>query len=86
MDEVGLVDWVDTVWSRRPGRLLKKPGLLVWDLFRPHMRLSEKIKKKLRQLKTNTVTIPGGPTPIVQPLEVSINKPFKDYVKCQWTT
>ena len=84
MDQVGLVDWVDAVWSRRPGGLLKKPGLIVWDSFKPHM--SKKIKKKLRQLKTDTVIILGGLTPIVQPLDVSINKSFKDSVKRQWTT
>ena len=84
MDETGLADWVSNVWSRRPGGLLQKPGLLVWDSFRPHM--SENIKKRLKHAKTDTVVIPGGLTPMVQPLDVSINKPFKDSVKTQWTT
>ena len=79
MDEAGLADWVTTVWSRRPGRLLKTSGLLLWDSFWPHM--CDNIKKKLIQLKTDAVVIPGGLTPIVQPLDVSINKPFKDSVK-----
>ena len=33
--------------------LLKKPGLLVWDSFRPNM--SENIKKKFKQMKIDTV-------------------------------
>ena len=84
MDEAGLVDWVTTVWSRRPGGLLRKPGLLVRDSFRPHM--SDNVKMKLKQLKTDAVVIPGGLTPIIQPLDVSVNKPFKDSVKGQWIT
>jgi hypothetical protein len=33
MDEEGMKLWIENVWSRCPGGLLKKPALLVWDQF-----------------------------------------------------
>jgi hypothetical protein len=33
MDEERMKLWIEKVWSRRPGGLLKKPALLVWDQF-----------------------------------------------------
>ena len=41
------------------------------------------IKQKLRKINTVPVVIPGGCTNKVQPLDVSLNKPFKSYV-CRW--
>ena len=36
MDEEGIVLWLSKVWNTRPGALLKKKSLLVWDQFRAH--------------------------------------------------
>ena len=33
---------------------------------------------------TVSVVIPGGCTSVVQPLDVSLNKPFKGYVHAEW--
>ena len=84
MDETGLADWIIQFGQGDLVGYSNGQGILVWDSFRPHM--SENIKKKLKEMKTDTVIIPGELTAMVQPLDVSINQPFKNSVKKQWTT
>ena len=84
MDEERMKLWIEKVWSRRPGGLLKKPALLVWDQFRCHR--TEAIKNTLSELKTKLAVIPGGLTSQLQPLDVSINKPFKGFMKEKWNS
>jgi len=83
MDEEGTKDWLKTVWQTRPGALLNKRSMLVWDMFRAH--LTDDVKKTARKNKVDLCVIPGGLTSMVQPLDVSINKPFKDRMRKQWT-
>lgn len=73
-----MVDWVKTVWGRRP-RALLYPSLLVVDSFRGH--LVDSVRTKLKELRTDLAVIPGGLTSMLQPLDVSLNKPFKDNVR-----
>ncbi|CAL4062438.1 unnamed protein product, partial [Meganyctiphanes norvegica] len=82
MDENGIKLWIDKVWSRRPGGLLRKPALLVWDQFRAHK--TETVKNNLKRIKTDLAVIPGGLTCQLQPLDVCINKPFKAFMKDEW--
>nr|XP_028597585.1 uncharacterized protein LOC114603030 [Podarcis muralis]XP_028597587.1 uncharacterized protein LOC114603030 [Podarcis muralis]XP_028597588.1 uncharacterized protein LOC114603030 [Podarcis muralis]XP_028597589.1 uncharacterized protein LOC114603030 [Podarcis muralis] len=49
MDENGMRVWVEKVWSKRPGGLLKKPALLVLDQFRARI---SKTKKCFEEAKT----------------------------------
>jgi uncharacterized protein YbgA (DUF1722 family) len=51
--------------------------MLAMDAFRGY--LSNRIKNRLRNKKTDLI-IPSGMTSQVQPLDVSINKPFKHLV------
>ena len=74
-----MVDWIRCVWLRRPGALLNLPNMLVLDAFRGH--LTEEVKSILKRNKTDQVVIPGGMTSQLQPLDVSINKPFKDNLR-----
>jgi len=56
-----------------------QPSLLVLDLFATH-----KTQEVLDTFLANDITlslIPGGCTSLVQPLDVSINRPFKDILK-----
>ena len=54
--------------------------MLVWDCFRAH--LMDEIKKHANNVyRTDLATISGGLTSILQPLDVSINKPFKDKLR-----
>ena len=82
MDEDGVKLWLDKVWSRRPGGLIKKTSLLVWDQFRAH--LTQATKNRVHNLNTKVAVIPGGLTCQLQPLDVCINKPFKVYVREEW--
>ena len=34
---------------------------------------------------TDIAVIPGGLTSIVQPLDVCLNKPFKDHLRSKWS-
>lgn len=79
MDETLMVDWIRTVWNRRPGALLRCPNMLVLDAFRGHLTAS--VKQALRDGRTDLVVIPGGMTSTLQPLDVVLNKPFKDRVR-----
>ncbi|XP_030066606.1 pogo transposable element with KRAB domain [Microcaecilia unicolor] len=82
MDENGMKIWIEKVWSKRPGGLLKKPALLVLDQFRAH--ITEATKKRFKEEKTHLAIIPGGLTSQLQPLDVSINKPFKVLMREEW--
>lgn len=76
---------IQKVWSSQPGGLLRKKSLLVWDWFRAH--LADSMTRALRQTNTDVAVIPGGLTSILQPLDVCLNKPFKDCMKdgrCGW--
>ena len=84
MDADGMKLWIQKVWSSRPGGLLRKKSLLVWDAFRAH--LADPVKRALRQTNTDIVVIPGGLTSVLQPLDVCLNKPFKDRMRERWIT
>lgn len=79
MDESLVLDWIKSVWCRRPGALLGFPSMLVLDAFRCH--LADSVKRLLRDSRTELVVIPGGMTSQLQPLDVCINKPFKDHIR-----
>lgn len=83
MDESFVNLWVDEIWGKRPGALLHKKSLLVWDMFRAH--LVDSVQKNLLRRKTHKAVIPGGCTSLLQPLDVSLNKPFKTKMRALWT-
>ncbi|CAG8788095.1 268_t:CDS:2 [Dentiscutata erythropus] len=74
IDEELMVDWLELVWKQRPGG--QKRSLLVFDSFEGHLTIS--VKNKCYKINTVLGVIPSGLTSIVQPLDVSINKSFKD--------
>lgn len=75
MSDELVVDWVKTVWANRPGGLLRWKALLVLESFRGH--LTERLKARLAEARTHLAVIPGSLTSMLQPLDVSINRPFK---------
>ncbi|CAC5369508.1 unnamed protein product [Mytilus coruscus] len=75
-------DWLTRVWGRRPGAGLSR-SLLVLDAFRCHK--SEEVKTLLKdEHKSDLAIIPCGMTSILQPLDVSINKPMKVALRQKW--
>ena len=54
----------------------------MWDSF--HSHLTEKVKEKCRSMNTTVAVIPGGLTSMLQPLDVCLNKPFKDRLRQKW--
>lgn len=61
---------------------MKKTSLLFLDSFTAH--LTEAVKEAFRQSNTTVAVIPGGCTSILQPLDVSLNKPIKGYLRQSW--
>ena len=79
MDQERMKLWLEKVWSKRPGGALKKKtSLLVCNQFKA--QLTESTKRLAIKLKTHLAVIPGGLTSHLQPLGVSVNKPFKGYM------
>lgn len=74
--EETVLEWFRLVWLRRPGGLLKPKSLLVLDSFRGH--ITERVKRAVANAQCELAVIPGGLTPVLQPLDVALNKPFKD--------
>ena len=54
-------------------------SLLVWNSFRAH--LTELVKADLQRRKIEVAVIPSGLTPVLQPLDKCLNKPFKDNMR-----
>ena len=64
--------WATHMWRHRVDR----PKLLVLDSH--GAQLTTRATAVLtEQCNTTTVTVPGGCTPLVQPLDVCVNAPFK---------
>ena len=81
MDESGVKIWIEKVWRARTGGFANTQSLLVWDSFSAH--LTDTVKQQLRENKTATAVIPGG---LTRPLDVCLNKPFKDRLREKWMT
>ncbi|WAQ99390.1 POGK-like protein [Mya arenaria] len=73
--------WLNDVWFKRPGALLNKKALIVWDMF--HAHIVDVVKPKLGRRMYQSV-IPGGCTSVLQPLDVCLNKPFKSNMRIKW--
>ena len=73
-DDKIMRDWLQRVWGRRPGAGLSR-SMLVLDAFRRHRM--QNLKTQLEEQRTDLSIIPGGMTSMLQPLDVSVNKPMK---------
>jgi len=71
MDEAMMLEWIDLVWE--PATEGQR-AMLILDSFSAH--ITPAVKQRLKEINTVPVVIPGGCTSKVQPLDVSLNKPF----------
>ena len=49
-----------------------------------HAQQTDDVKGKLKKVKTVLVNVPSGTTSRIQPLDVCINKPFKNHIRTQF--
>lgn len=82
MDSEQIKVWIQKAWRRRLDGLGMRKSLLVYDAFEAHV--TDTVKAAFKRENTDLAVIPGGLTSILQPLNVSLNKPFKDGVKKRW--
>ncbi|KAG0419505.1 hypothetical protein HPB47_004055 [Ixodes persulcatus] len=78
-NEETVLEWFRLVWCRR--HPLKPRSMLVIDSFRGH--ITDRVKKMIANEGCHLVIIleeGGGATSILQPLDVVLNKRFKDRV------
>ena len=81
-DEDIMLKWIQNNWNNfflNPSTPGSTGKILVADIHRAQQ--TEKVKQILVRCKTNLCNIPGGCTGVIQPVDVSFNKPFKDYIK-----
>ena len=71
--------WIQKVLYRYTA---KQHALLVWDTFTGHM--TEDVAEELQKNNISVAVIPGGCTSKIQPLDVSLIKPFKTICRSQW--
>ena len=79
MTEVLMLEWLKILWGRRTRAFLNQPSMLVLDAFKGH--LTHSVKNQLRKMNTELIDIPGGMTSVLQPMDIPINKPFKDRLR-----
>lgn len=82
-DESIMKDWIRKSFSKRRGSVRRTKSMIVLDAFRCHR--TEQIKKMFQNENCVLAMIPGGLTSMLQPLDVSINKPFKQHLKEIWS-
>ena len=75
MDESLLLEWIELVWE--PATESQR----AYWIRSMHMHLTPAVKRKLKDINTVPVVIPGGCTSKVQPLDVSLNKTFKSCIR-----
>ncbi|PFX12576.1 Pogo transposable element with KRAB domain [Stylophora pistillata] len=79
--EFGVSESNVRLWRKSKENLKKMPRL---KRANREAHVTERVKTALTRENTNLAVIPGGLTSILQPLDVSLNKPFKDGVRKRW--
>ena len=79
MDAALMSRYIREIWFAYTKR---SKSLLVLDSFKCH--ISDEAKNQIKRGNSIPAVIPGGCTSKLQPLDVSINRPFKAILRNQW--
>ena len=83
MNETVMIEWIDKCWKTRPGAFFQtKQSLLIMDSMASHKK--DTVKDNLLKCKTQLAIIPGGLTCKLQPLDLTVNRVFKDRMRYIW--
>ena len=82
MDEVLMLRWIKEIWIPHVMKKGGRESILCLDSFRAH--LTDEVISEFRTQRIHKAVIPGGCTSILQPLDVSLNKPFKAILRSLW--
>ena len=83
MNEEAMIVWADRVFQ--PHIETVPPGvmpILFFDSYRCHMMAS--VMSKIQDLGVEVQQIPGGCTLLCQPVNIGVNKPFKNSLCSEW--
>lgn len=74
--------WLRDCWLSEPNALKDpKKSMIILDSARAH--LTEDVKVEIQKFAKMAI-IPAGLTKLLQPLDVAVNKPFKDNLRKRW--
>jgi len=82
MNETLLEEWINEIWA--PNIKQNESYILIWDSFAPH-KTKKIVDNLINEYDTDVLIIPGGCTPVLQPLDVGINKPVKDKLRSKFS-
>ena len=82
MKEELMLDWCNSVFKAMGSFLCNEDSLLLIDSHGSRMHKS--VKKELEAMKVKIKYIPAKTTSYLQPLDVSVNSPFKTSLRNQW--
>jgi hypothetical protein len=74
-----MMKWVHEI---RLPYIKNEPSHLIFDSFSCHM--VREVMEALNKGRCVTSVIPGGITSVLQPLDVCLNKPFKNHIRNDW--
>lgn len=78
-----MMTWIKNCFKARTG-VFQNKALLIMDSFKSHFQ-PEIIQYLEKSCKTDVIAIPPKGTSYLQPLDVSINFPFKQALRSQWS-
>ena len=82
-DRSTMTSWISNVLAPYAKKLPpNRRRLLILDNFRRH--ISNDIRDALKKLNYDIETLPPNTTKYLQPLDLSVNRPFKVYVSDEW--
>ena len=83
MDESIFKAWVQECYGKRPSGFFRlHKAMLVLDSMRAH--ITEGSKEAVKATNSIMAVIPGGTTKYLQPLDISVNRPFKVHIREEW--